>query len=77
MKTPYIKQFSPEGELQNPITPENPYLHKPSFSFKRNKYHILTHPTTGEFIGRIKLKGNNRRNTCIRKGKTSRNRMHM
>jgi len=75
--TPYIKQFDSEGNCTNPITVENPYLHSSNDVSRKtiklyNKYRILTHPITGEIIAKLRKKGNNRKNTCMREGKTSR-----
>jgi len=77
MKIPYKKQFDSKGTILNPITVDSPYLHKFSHSFKANKYIIFNHPITGEFIGKVKINGNNRKNTCKRAHKTSRNRLRV
>ena len=79
MNTPYVKQLNKNGEVINPITKDNPYLHNnPNRSFMKkltsNKYHIIRDPQTGAFIAfGNKVGGNNRANTSSRKGKHSRN----
>lgn len=78
MNRPYVKQYNKFGEVINPITKESPYLHNaPTTSFMEKyssgKYIIIKDPRTGAFIAfGAKTKGNNRANTCKRKGKNSR-----
>lgn len=80
MNKPYVKQYDENGEVINPITKDSPYLH--SFNngafrrkLNRGKYKIITNFKTGEFIKfGNKLNGNNRANSCKRKGVNSRNR---
>ena len=75
---PYVKQYDENGVVINPITKESPYLHKsPTTSFMEKygsgKYIIISNPVTGAFIAfGTKSNGNNRANTCKRKGKNSR-----
>jgi hypothetical protein len=75
---PYVKQLDNEGNITNPITQSNPYLHRfPTTSYRKSilggKFTVYHHPTTGEYLGKVKTNGNNRKNTCTRKGKNSRN----
>jgi hypothetical protein len=69
---PYAKQFNEIGVIVNPITKENPFNNaiKTNRHDRRTegKYIILTHPSTGEFLGKIKSRGNNRK-SCKRTGK--------
>lgn len=75
---PYVKQYNQDGEVINPITKESPCLHKsPTTSFMKKygsgKYIIISNPVTGAFIAfGAKSNGNNRANSCKRKGKNSR-----
>lgn len=64
MNTPYVKQYNEKGEVTNPITKENPYLHhSPSTRSqkRRLKYIIVTNMATGAYVGEIKRGGNNRK----------------
>lgn len=77
---PYVKERDSDGKITNAITKENPYMHKyPSTSYQKSlferKYIVFHHPITGEFIGKVKTMGNNRENSCPRKGKNSRNKL--
>lgn len=64
MNKPYIKKYSPEGALLNPIKKDSPYLHK-GVSERRKKdalkYKHLYHPITGDHMGKVKVGGNNRK----------------
>lgn len=88
MNKPYVKEFRKEiinengvdyeytfDEVLNPITKETPHLHKyPSLRGKSlTKYRVLTNPFSGQYMGKIKTYGNNRKNTSKRKNKNSRN----
>lgn len=80
---PYVKKFEDDKiNCLNPITKDNPYLHKfRSVRGKSAKVKIpINNPLTGEFVGSIKPFGNNRANTCSvkrrNKGKISRNIYH-
>lgn len=87
MNQPYVKQFKTEtvtengieytytyDEVLNPITKDKPYIH--SFASVRGKsekeYIIIRHHFTGEFLGRMRMYGNNRANTSKRKNVNSR-----
>jgi hypothetical protein len=63
MNRPYVKEYK-DGICTNPITKENPYLHR-FVSEKRRKeqlkYIAFHHPVTGEFVGKVKVGGNNRK----------------
>lgn len=68
---PYVKRYDSNGTLLNPITKENPYLHKSASqaSVKQQfKYIVVRNQISGEFIGKIKKGGNNRK-PCLRTGK--------
>lgn len=75
---PYVKQYNENGEVINAITKDSPYLHKmPTTAFMEKynsgKYIIIEHPVTKQFIAfGAKANGNNRANSCKRKGKNSR-----
>lgn len=74
---PYIKEFDSNGNCTNPITAETPYLHEHNSVSRKTikqytKYRVLTNPITGEVVAMLRKRGNNRKNTCMRKGKTSR-----
>lgn len=70
MNQPYVKKFDDNGTLLNPITKDKPYVHQ--FKSARGKsgpeYVHLHHPTSGKWMGKFKLKGNNRK-PCARTGK--------
>jgi hypothetical protein len=86
MNKPYVKQYNENGEVINEITKEAPYLSKVNNralrrKFASNKYKVITMPrlnpltnkTEDVFVGfGGRLNGNNRKNSCKRKGKNSR-----
>ena len=55
-------------EILNPITKDNPYLHKHKSVRGKSKrrYRSIHNHLTGEFMYKIKLYGNNRANTSKR-----------
>ncbi len=61
---PYVKKYDGNGILINPITKDKPYLHvtRTTSSQKEDfKYVIIRNAATGEFVGRVKRGGNNRK----------------
>lgn len=85
MNKPYVKQYNSNGEVTNPITKKEPYLHSHLNNqirrkITRGKYEVLTETITDKLTGEKstvfkgfgnRLNGNNRKNTCKR-GKSSR-----
>lgn len=71
MNKPYVKQFNENGECLNEITLDKPFNNVSKENRQQrneeDKYIILTHPATGEFVGKIKVGGNNRK-PCKRTG---------
>lgn len=67
---PYVKKFDGNGTLLNPITKEKPYLHtnRTTSSQKADfKYIMVRNAVSGEFVGKVKRGGNNRK-PCKRTG---------
>lgn len=87
MNKPYVKQYKKEiklidgieytvetEEIENLITKDKPYLHNEKSRKGNSKklYNIIRNHITGEFMGKMKMFGNNRKNTSKRKNKNSR-----
>lgn len=73
---PYVKQFDGENKLVNSITKESPFSNIINTNRRARravgKYTILNHPLTGEYMGKLRVNGNNRANTSSRTGVDSR-----
>lgn len=69
---PYKKLYNESGEISNEITKESPFSNNNDSNRQKRhsvgKYIIITNPLTGEFIGKVKTNGNNRK-PCQRTGK--------
>jgi hypothetical protein len=70
MNKPYIKQFNQYGEVINQITKEEPYLHQ--FPNKRQRNMSRGQYQHFQDGSKVKIYGNNRKNTSKRKNKHSR-----
>lgn len=66
MNTPYKKQISENGVILNPITKETPYKQTSSTPKRVHIYVIMNDGS------KLKNRGNNRKNSSKRKGKSSR-----
>jgi len=75
MNKPYVKKLNKNGEVTNPITKDEPFVNNLPFNRSQRrgvgKYVTLSNPVTGQPLGKLKLKGNNKASTSGR-GKNSR-----